>query len=159
MLGVQLIQKSAKDVLKKLIEGIHFIATTEVVAGIPKEMDSGHPSGMTNGELLYLHCMGSAGGRIPARNVLAAAQNDRASQKGINSDIRKGMLFAILGDLEKARQQYEKAGMAAASAIKSQFGSIPPPNAPSTVAKKGSSATLIDTGSLMGAITYVVREK
>jgi hypothetical protein len=31
---------------------------------------------------------------------------------------------------------------------------VPPPNAPSTVAKKGSSRPLVDTGRLVNAITW-----
>lgn len=39
---------------------------------------------------------------------------------------------------------------------KRMSGSIPPPNAPSTVAKKGSAVTLIDTGQLRSSITHEV---
>jgi len=33
------------------------------------------------------------------------------------------------------------------------------PNAPSTIAQKGSSKPLIDTGSMLNSITYAVRKK
>lgn len=36
---------------------------------------------------------------------------------------------------------------------------VPPPNAPSTIAAKGSSLPLVDTGEMMGAIDYKQREK
>lgn len=35
---------------------------------------------------------------------------------------------------------------------------IPPPNAPSTIARKGSSTPLIDTGQLRSSITYAVNK-
>lgn len=33
---------------------------------------------------------------------------------------------------------------------------IPPPNAPSTIARKGHSRTLIDTGQMLNSVTYLV---
>lgn len=36
---------------------------------------------------------------------------------------------------------------------------IPPPNAPSTIAAKGSSLPLVDTGEMMGAIDHKSKEK
>lgn len=38
-----------------------------------------------------------------------------------------------------------------------QGAGIPPPNAPSTIARKGSSRPLVDTGRLVGSIDYEVR--
>lgn len=35
---------------------------------------------------------------------------------------------------------------------------VPPPNAPETVARKGSSTPLVDKGQLRGAVTYAIRD-
>ncbi|MDH7597550.1 MAG: hypothetical protein QHG98_07435 [Methanothrix sp.] len=40
--------------------------------------------------------------------------------------------------------------------VKKILSNIPPPNAPSTVRKKGSSKTLVDTGAMVGAVTHRV---
>jgi len=53
-------------------------------------------------------------------------------------------------------------GSLAASLVKNyvtQGDGIPPPNAPSTIKRKGSSRPLVDTGAMVNAVTWEVREK
>lgn len=38
--------------------------------------------------------------------------------------------------------------------VKKYHSNVPPPNAPSTIAQKGSSKTLIDTGEMIGHVTH-----
>lgn len=147
-----------KRSISNLVGGINFIRKAKIEVGIPAETDAAHAGGTMNSELLYLHCNGSPANNIPPRNVLKAGLGEDGAQKEMKKLIRSGMLKAVLGNVEGARAQYEKAGMAGAAAVQAQFGKIPPPNAPATVARKGSSATLIDTGALRDAITYIVRE-
>ena len=63
---------------------------------------------------------------------------------------------AIEGNLSGARASLEKAGLIGQSAVQANMGGTPPPNAESTIRQKHSDVTLIDTGSLRQAITYVV---
>ena len=147
-----------KQKVKDIHEGINFLKKTEVVVGIPHENDSEHEGGLTNAELLYIQCMGSPANNIPPRNVLNAVYED-GTQEQIKACLRSGIRKAITGNVNGARQEYEKAGMVGQSAVRARFGTIPPPNKPATVARKGSSATLIDTGALRAAITYAVRDK
>ena len=152
-----------KDFMKKAIRnvagGIDFIRKKEVAVGIFEATDGAHEGGMKNSELLYLHCNGSPANNIPPRNVLKAGLEDEGTKKQMKKLIHSGMRKALFGNLDGAEAEYEKAGMLGAQSVQAQFGVIPPPNAPSTVARKGSSATLIDTGALRQAISYVVRDK
>jgi len=62
------------------------------------------------------------------------------------------------GELTKS-QALEQIGLRAVGQIQELIASsIPPPNAPSTIAKKGSSTTLIDQGQLRQGITHRVVE-
>ena len=142
-----------------MARGIQFVRETEVVVGIPKEKNGQHAGGMKNSELLYLHCNGSPAGHIPPRNVLQAGIGSKDGSEQIKTLLKSGIKEAVLGNVDSAEQAYQKAGMVGAASVQKQFGVIPPPNAPSTVARKGSSATLIDTGALRQAITYSVRKK
>ena len=147
-----------KRSISNLVGGINFIRKAKIEVGIPAETDAAHAGGMMNSELLYLHCNGSPANNIPPRNVLKALEEE-GTQKQMKKLVHSGMRAALLGNVDKAMQEYEKAGMVRQAAVQAKFGSIPPPNAPSTIAKKGSSATLIDSGALRQAITYVVRKK
>lgn len=60
-------------------------------------------------------------------------------------DLEKGL--AIIG--ERVKADVKKAITAGAG--------IPPPNAPSTIERKGSSRPLVDSGRLLGSIDYEVR--
>jgi hypothetical protein len=53
--------------------------------------------------------------------------------------------------------ELQKLGAFGAAKIQDQIASnMPPPNAPSTIAQKGSSGTLIDTGRLRQSITWAL---
>lgn len=146
--------------MKKLMDGFRFAHETEVAVGIPQEANAGHKGGMTNAELLYIHCMGSPVNHIPARPVMTLGVNDPLYQNTIADQLSQGMKSALSGNLSAANACYTKAGMAGQSAVQAQFGSDKlAPNKPATVIRKGSSAPLINTGALRQAITFVVRKK
>lgn len=93
--------------------------------------------------------------RIPARPVLSLALDGRTTEvKAMSERIAKGvydgksvsLLLRALGEWCRNRViSFINAG-------------TPPPNAPSTVARKGSSTPLIDTGVLKGSVGYEVRD-
>jgi len=143
-----------------LIQGWMFFLHTEVVVGITEESNSARGS-INNAELLYLHECGVPSHNIPSRPVLKPAIAQDAVKEQIEKLMRDAAEEALVhGDWHKAEQCFEKAGMVGRDACKSYIaGGVPPPNAPSTIAKKGSSLPLVDTGSMMGSITYAVRRK
>lgn len=152
--------KENGQAILNLILGWNYFLHTEVVVGITEESNSARGS-VNNAELLYLHECGVPSHNIPSRPVLKPA----IAQDNVKEMIQKLMRDAaeealVFGNREKAEQCFEKAGMAGRDACKSYIaGGVPPPNAASTIAKKGSSLPLVDTGSMMGSISYAVRRK
>ena len=152
--------KEAGQKIGNLIKGVNFIIQTEVVVGIPKEANTGRGL-VTNAELMYIHENGSPANNIPPRPALKLGLSDETARNQIRQMLLTGMRTALTGNVSKAQTFYEKAGMVGASSVKKIFGQSPPlaPNKPATIARKGSSKPLIDTGALQSSITYAVRKK
>lgn len=73
---------------------------------------------------------------------------------------RAAMMQVVLGSFTKKRAM-ARLGMQMVAEIrlriKSGYGGAYPPNAPVTIARKGSATPLVDTGQLWSAISYRVR--
>lgn len=162
MLNIKSTFKENTQAIKRLIDGFNFVRSMEVVVGITDETDVTRENGITNSQLLYLHEQGVPSKNIPPRPVLKPALEKDGAKKKMRKLIRDGMKEAMIhGDLTKARQCYEKAGMVGRDATKKYItdGNNLAPNAPSTIKKKGSSLPLVDTSSMLNSITYAVRKK
>ena len=154
-------KENAKQIFG-MVKGWNYIRKTEVVVGITEETNTAREGGMSNASLLYLHENGIPSHNIPARPVLRPAIADDGTKQKIEKLMKDGMEAALLhGDTNKAEQSFHKAGMVGRDACKKWItdGGHLAPNAPATVARKGSSKPLIDTGSMVGSITYAVRKK
>ena len=155
------IKESAKKI-KKMIEGFNYIVHTEVVVGITEESNAAKENGVTNSQLLYLHENGVPSHNIPPRPVLKPAIAQDEVRGKISKMMRDGFVAALIqGNKDACAQCFEKAGMLGRDACKNYIasGENLAPNAPSTIARKGSSKPLIDTASMMNSITYAVRRK
>jgi hypothetical protein len=92
-------------------------------------------------------------GRIPARPAFRIA--------GIKLEpIIASLSAQILDQIARGRMTVSKGldilGMRAKTEIQDTIGSnLPPPNAPATIARKGSDKTLIDSGQYRASIDYV----
>jgi len=150
--------KENVEELYKLERGFRFLKRLDVLVGIPQETNAGH-GGVTNAELLFIHTNGSPARNIPARPTIQPAIQDPVVRKRLQDLLRRGMLMAITGNTPGCEKVYKMAGQIGANAAKAKFGAVGPPLKPATIARKGSSATLIDTGALRNAVTYVVRKK
>ena len=152
--------KEAGEEILKFIDAWKFFYQTEIVVGITQASDVGRGS-VTNAQLLFLHEHGIPSHNVPARPVLKPAMRDKDVQQKIASLMRQGMAAALLtGNKEYCERMYEKAGMLGRDAVKNYIRQgVPPPNSPVTIARKGSSTPLIDTGSMLNSITYEVRKK
>lgn len=99
---------------------------------------------------------GGWGGPIPERPFLAnAMRNNRGKyQEGMATAAR-----AILrGDYDN-RKALQRLGILAQGDVQSEITSLStPPNSPVTIALKGSSNPLIDSGEMRGAVTWKVDE-
>lgn len=92
----------------------------------------------------------------PERSFLRAWFDENQDQ--IRQQIAKLMPAVVRGSRTKA-QVLELVGLWAVGQIQQRIAtSIPPPNAPSTIEKKGSSTPLIDTGTMRSSISHRVDE-
>ena len=159
MFPTGVIVKKSVQALINLQKGFNFLRHTDVLVGVPEENSGTREDGVTNAELLFIHTNGSPARNIPARPVMQLALAEEDTRKRLQQMFGKSFRLVLVGNVDGAKKVYHQIGMVGASAVQKKFGTVPPPNAPSTVKKKGSSATLIDTGALRAAITYVVRKK
>lgn len=156
------IVKENAALIKRLMEGWNYYRTHEVVVGITEESDSQRENGMTNASLLYLHENGVPSHNIPARPVLKPAIADAKTHQKIKKLLREAAVASMVqGNKAKCEQLMHKAGMVGRDACKAWItdGGHLAPNAPATIARKGSSLPLVDTGSMVNSISYAVRKK
>lgn len=123
-------------------------------------------SQMTLVEIAATHEFGSSDGHIPERSFIRSTLYVR-SAKQLEEKITAAAKLVIDGKLD-AGKALALLGTFAASEIKNTitmneadaYGEYPyPPLADSTIAAKGSSVPLIDTGQLKNSITYVVEKE
>ena len=159
---LQCVMKENGNIIKNLIEGWNYFRKTEVVVGIPEDANVPREGGISNAGLLYLHEKGVPSHNIPPRPVLKPAIRDEATQERIKKLLRDAAVEALVhGNKAKCEQDFHKAGMVGRDACKKYIsaGGNLAPNSPYTIAKKGSSLPLVDTGSMLNSITYAVRKK
>jgi hypothetical protein len=107
-----------------------------------------------NWELGTIHEFGTE--KIPARSFLRSTYKEHLSEmraiikklhhKVLHEKMKKGDALALIGEKFTAL-------------VKAKITAhIPPPNEPATIARKGSSTPLVDTGQLLNSIRYEVRE-
>jgi len=144
-----------------LAANIKKLANKEVYVGIPAEKSSRPGEPINNAELLYIQSKGSELQHIPARPVLEPSIDK--NKVAISKNLTKALSEGMAGNFDSAMQELEKAGIVASQGAKMYItdpgykGTIP--DAPATIAKKGSDVPLIDTGAMRNAITYVVGDK
>lgn len=93
--------------------------------------------------------------QIPERSFLRVPL--RAAAKDISRAFRKGIPSVLRGQL-KADDLLGGIGSMAVGVVQEAISSgIGPANAPSTIAKKGSSKPLIDSGHMRQSVTYVIQ--
>lgn len=158
--------------LQTILNGISFLESHSVLVGVAGD-NAGRSGPLNNVELAFLHSNGSPLMRIPARPFLEPALENGETQQKIEGCMKRAIIEALEGNTGGARAEMEKAGLYGQKAAQEMIGSgALAPNAPITInggwmrnrvsgkpvyiKGKGSSAPLIDTGSLRQAITYVV---
>lgn len=159
---MEMVVHESAEIIKNLIQGWNYFLNNEVVVGITMESNSARGDAPSNAELLYIHDQGSPVRHIPPRPVLKPAIAQPEVKEKIQTMMREAAVAALVnGNMEKCEQNFHKAGMIGRDACKKyiQDGGKLAPNAPMTVAMKGSSKPLIDTGSMLNSITYAVRKK
>lgn len=123
----------------------------------PDKVKVGFPAGEADSEIVMravYNEFGTSRG-IPERPFIRNAV--RGSKSSYLSLMKRGALRIVRGDLSK-RRVLEQLGLKAVGDIQRGMPGTPPPNAPSTVAQKGSSATLVDTGQMRQSVTHKVED-
>lgn len=144
-----------------LIQGWKFFYETEVVVGITEDTNVGREHGESNASLLYKNEQGIPALNVPPRPVLEPAIHKQETKDKIEELMQTAAEAALVhGNIDEAQRCYEMAGMVGRDACKAYIrGGNLAPNSPVTIARKGSSKPLIDTGSMLESISYAVRKK
>lgn len=175
--------KRILEALKKLSEDELLVGVSADTAG------SGRGEDINNAELAYIHTNGvrAAGMKsetdkaveegTPYPLALQAYIKEHGSpayrvpprpflEPGIEKHldlVESGMKAALQDVLDggDGRAQRERLGATMAAKVQAYFQEDNgwPPNAPSTIKKKGSVQPLVDTGALRQSITYIIRAK
>lgn len=142
--------------LKALEARIRELGKKKVVVGVPTATNGARKDGLSNATIAAAHEFGVPG-HIPERSFLRSTLGENEGKaaglliRELKADISQGdfsgRAFSIVG--EKLSGEVKR---------KIQSG-INPELDPKTVARKGSSKPLIDTGNLLQSITYEVRDK
>jgi hypothetical protein len=93
--------------------------------------------------------------RIPARSFIRAwaDENQKRARK-----LLAGLMKRVIAGTLTEEQALEQFGLWAKGSIQERMArGVPPPNAQSTVDRKGSSTPLIDTGVLRSSIDFEIR--
>jgi hypothetical protein len=128
-----------------------------VKAGILGEAAQRTPTGkLSTVELAMIHEFGTADGHIPARPfVRSAFEKNRPAYV----DLMKALARKVYSNEMTVEQMLRVLGLRMEADIRkgvTEGAGVPPPNAPSTIAAKGSSRPLVDTGRMIGSVTSEV---
>ena len=149
LIGRQQVEQAIKDLARRLEQ------EQRVLVGVPEGAGT-YEDGLTIATVAAVNNFGSADGRIPARPFLAPAVEKGAPQYRRLAEV---MLPRVLSGQMEMRMLLEQMGQLAEGHVKQEITDLDsPPNAPSTIAKKGSSNPLIDTGALRQSIRYVIED-
>jgi len=136
--------------LKKFIRQLQVAKVTEVVVGVQQGADN---DGQQIAEYAAYNEFGTES--IPERSFMRSAFDENLAELKQDMDTQYGRVQA--GQIT-VRTALGLVGLRHQDQIKNKIDTnIPPPNSPVTIAKKGSSHTLIDTGAMKNSIHYIMR--
>lgn len=149
------------DRVEEMMRTVKDLAATQVLVGIPAANSPRQGDPINNATIGYIHEMGSPAHNIPARPWLGPPVNRMKDEAA--AMLRKAAELRFDSKAAEADQVLHALGLTAQNKVKTNItsGGDPKfaPNAPSTIARKGSDRPLVDTAQLLNAITYVLRKK
>lgn len=156
--------KITVDKMASIIKAINELGAKDVLVGIPEgntDRKSGDPA--TNAVIGYVQEFGSPANNIPARSFLIPGVQD--IQKPAADRLKVAAQRALSGDLSQAEKQLHAAGLMGQNSARAKINSnIQPKLSERTLAARRARGvtrenTLVDSGQLRNAITYVIRKK
>lgn len=136
--------------LKRFIRQLQVAKVTEVVIGV---QEGSKADGQTIAEYAAYNEFGTE--NIPERSFMRSSFDENVSSIKNDMDRRYGQVMR--GEIS-VRTALGLVGLRHQDQIKNKIDTnIPPPNSPVTIAIKGSSHTLIDTGAMKNSIHYIIR--
>ncbi len=148
--------------MDKIMAELAKLAKTDVLVGFPEGAPRADAEGQTNAQLAYIHDNGAPERNIPARPFMTPAMDDCKEALG---DKAGQMLNAINQGRDVVDQGLHQIGLIASTAIKDKINSnIPPELSDRTLEERQARGvtrtnTLVDTGAMRNAATYVIRNK
>ncbi len=122
-----------------------------------EEREEGSP--LTKAEIAAVLEFGTKDGHIPERPALRSAYDEnRAAIKALAAKLVAGI---VIGKVS-VPQALNILGAFLANKTKAKItagAGVPPPNAPSTIAAKGSDRPWVDTGAVVGAISWQIADE
>ena len=142
---------------KGLVRALAQLGRLKVRVGV---LDDGPKTGATAGGratlvgVAALHEYGAPAAGIPQRSFIRATVDEKRSEIGA---MQEALAAEVAAGSLAPRAALERLGAVVSGMVQTRIAAgIDPPNAPSTVARKGSSKPLVDTGQLRSAVTWKV---
>lgn len=146
--------------MDKLMRDLERLAKQDLLVGFPE--GEARDDGLSNAQLAYIHDNGAPEANIPARPFMVPAI-DRAKKK--LCDKAGQVARALTQGRDVIDQGMHQMGLDASVAIKDEINSnIQPELSDATKASRRARGltrenTLVDTGQMRNAATYVIRER
>lgn len=141
----------AKALMKRIAQsGEITVGIHEAEGQAAKEGDDGGDMQLI--DVAIVHEFGSDDGRIPRRSFIRDWEDEKAEEH--KGQLRQSGKAVIDGKLDAERALGRLGVLYQADIQKRIADGIEPENAPSTIARKGSSKPLIDTGQLRSSISH-----
>jgi len=144
--------------LAQLVKDLNRITHSEVLVGIPAEKTMRKKDPINNASLMFVLSKGSPARKIPPTPILEPAIE--RNRELIAPHLAASAKAVTEGRPDEAERELERAGFVASNAAKKFFTDPAngwPPNAPSTIARKGFDRRNINTSQLRRSIVHVVR--
>lgn len=162
-LTFKVVKRASK--MNQLAKSFAAVRASYVKAGVlgtsHKSKGKQRTDGLTNAQLASIHEYGL--GDVPARPWIGPPF--RANRQKYMARLVKAYKKALKdGEPAQVIKELERLGFLMAADIKnyvtqSPLPGVPPPNAPATIARKGSSRTLVDSSQMVNSVTHQVIDR
>ena len=146
--------RGADELLRRAHKGGNQTVRVGILADQPKKEHGGGVGKLSLVEVAALHEFGAPGAGIPQRSFVRAAVDEHRSDIHALQERLAGQI--LRGEIDE-KAALERLGAFVAGLMQRRIAAgIAPALNPETVARKGSSTPLVDTGQLRSSITWKV---